>query len=173
VAKKVSQQVRARERARRERIEQEVLRHAAETGRAPAIHPDDGLTENQRRRHAASTCGWCSGPIERKARGRIPKWCSPACRQRAWEQARAAASGRSAVTVVERRVEIPVRALPGFEDRQPRHGEWNRLLQQLAAQLDTGSIYARYLPTLTAALNDVLAAFERRQEIRAAAPRLR
>jgi hypothetical protein len=172
VARKASQQVRAREHARRQRIEREVRLHAIQTGLPPAIHPDDGLTENQRRRQAAATCAWCGGPIELKARGRIPKWCSAACRQRAWEQSRAATSGRSAVSVVERRVEIPVRELPGFEDRQPRHGEWNRILRQLAAQLDTGAICARDLPALTTAFNEVLAAFERR-EIRAAPHRMR
>ena len=48
------------------------------------------------RRRAATTCGWCGVAIQPKARGRIPTWCSPACRQRAWEQARAVVSGRSA-----------------------------------------------------------------------------
>jgi hypothetical protein len=46
---------------------------------------------------------WCGGPMQPKPRGRIPKWCSPACRQRAWEQARAATSSLAAVRVVERR----------------------------------------------------------------------
>ena len=55
---------------------------------------DVELSETQRRRNAATVCGWCQGPIQIKAAGRIPKWCSPACRQRNWEQSRAAASGR-------------------------------------------------------------------------------
>lgn len=40
------------------------------------------------------------------SRGRVPKWCSTTCRHRAWEQKRAAESGRSAVEVVDRPVEI-------------------------------------------------------------------
>jgi hypothetical protein len=70
------------------------------------------------RRAAASTCGWCGGAIEIRARGRIPKWCSAACRQRAWEQSRAAASGRCAVEVVERVVRVPGRARAGATARR-------------------------------------------------------
>lgn len=47
-------------------------------------------------------CAWCGRSVALKARGPIPKWCSPTCRHRAWEQDRAARSGRSAVTVVDR-----------------------------------------------------------------------
>jgi len=73
---------------------------------------DLGMSESARRRHAAAACGWCRAPIEIKATGGIPKWCSASCRQRAWEQSRAAASGCCAVEVVERRVEIPLPAPP-------------------------------------------------------------
>lgn len=38
-------------------------------------------------------------------RGRPPKWCSPTCRHRAWEQRRAASSGLAAVEIIERAVE--------------------------------------------------------------------
>lgn len=123
------------------------------------------LTETDRRRLAASSCGWCGGPIEYKARGRIPTWCSASCRQRAWEQSRAAASGRSAVQVVERRVEIPVEQQTPPPPR-PRHAEWVGVLTELARQLDTGDIYDRDLPELTGALNQVLDAFGRRPYIR-------
>jgi hypothetical protein len=85
------------------------------------------------RRRAATTCGWCGGPIQPKARGRIPTWCSPACRQRAWEQSRAAASGRAAVQVVERRVEVPTRLPLSRRD-------WPQALHELAQQLDDGRI---------------------------------
>lgn len=44
------------------------------------------------------------------AKGRIPKWCGTSWRHRAWEQKRAAESGRSAVAVVERIVERVVTA---------------------------------------------------------------
>ena len=156
--------------ARRRQLERRLAsdqRRAAKAGIKPVPHPDDGFTDDQRRRQAVTKCGWCDGPIEPKTRGRIPKWCSAACRQRAWEQSRAAASGRSAVTVIERRVEIPVRPIPGFENnRQPLHDEWTVLLHQLAAQLASGAVYKRDLPRLTAALNEVLASLERRPEIR-------
>lgn len=113
------------------------------------------------RRAAATTCGWCGGALEVKATGRIPKWCSAACRQRAWEQSRAAASGRSAVEVVERVVEVPVAS-----ERTPRREDWPALLRELTAQLDDGRIYARTLPDLGSALNDLVVACNRRQNAR-------
>jgi len=119
---------------------------------------DLGMSESARRRHAATACGWCRGPIEIKATGRIPKWCSASCRQRAWEQARAAASGRSAVEVVERRVEIPLPAPPTQTALRPGHRDWAPLLLELAKQLDAGRIYSRDLPELVDALNQVLEA---------------
>jgi hypothetical protein len=117
--------------------------------------------EQAERRLTATMCG-CGGPIELKDRGRIPKWCSAACRQRAWEQSRAAASGRAAVEIVERRIEVPV---PQPAPR-PRHREWVDVMRELVAQLDRGAVYDRDLPELTAALNDVLGAFERRPAVR-------
>jgi hypothetical protein len=92
------------------------------------------------------------GPITVKATGRLPKWCSPTRRQRAWEQSRAAASGRSAVQIVERRVEIPIPAAP-------RRQDWPRLLGDLARQLEDGRIYDRDLLALSIALNAVLEAY--------------
>jgi hypothetical protein len=70
---------------------------------------------------------------------RYPKWCAATCRHRAWEQARAAASGRAAVQVVERRVEVRISAAP-------TRREWPRLLNELARQLDDGRVYDRDLP---------------------------
>lgn len=154
-----SDKLRARQRERQRRLARDGQRARPEGG--PLPHPDDGLTDDQRRRQAATRCGWCGGAIELKTRGRIPKWCSAACRQRAWEQSRAAASGRSAVTVVERRVEIPVRSFGVQEGQQPLHGEWESLLRTLVVQFDSGAIYARDIPKLTIALNEVLAAYER------------
>jgi hypothetical protein len=107
------------------------------------------------RRDAARTCGWCRGAIDTKRVGRIPKWCS-AGRQRAWEQSRAAASGRAAVEVVERVVHVPVERA-----HTPCHREWPELLRELAALLDSGRIYQRDLPHLGAALSLALAAYER------------
>lgn len=115
--------------------------------------------EGSERRRAATTCGWCGTPMQPKARGRIPKWCSPSCRQRAWEQARAAQSGLAAVTVVERRVEVAVPAAPTRRD-------WPRLLHDLARQLDHGRVYDRDLAELAVALDAVLEAYRRRPHVR-------
>lgn len=112
-------------------------------------------TATQPRRLAARTCGWYGGAITVKTTGRLPKWCSQSCRQRAWEQSRAVASGRSAIRVVERRVEVVRPAAAGRKD-------WPRLLRDLARQLDDGRIYDRDLPSLSVALNVVLEACGRR-----------
>jgi hypothetical protein len=95
-----------------------------------------------------------------KPRGRIPKWCSAACRQRAWEQARAASSGLSAVRIVERHVQVPTPVTPTRRD-------WPPLLQDLARQLGDGRIYDRDIPELTVTLNAVLDAFSRHPGVRA------
>jgi hypothetical protein len=108
---------------------------------------------------AARTCGWCAGPIAVKATGRLPKWCSPSCRQRAWEQSRAAASGLAAIRVVERRVEVPTPIAP-------RRQDWPRVLGELARQLEDGRIYDRDLVALAGALNAVHDAYNRRPFVR-------
>lgn len=126
----------------------------------PAVDPPQAVESVARaRRRAASTCGRCGGSITIKGTGRLPKWCSAACRQRAWEQARAASSGLSAVQVVERRVETPV-PLP------PTRQDWSRLLGELLTQLDTGRIYNRDLDELSVALTAVGASMTRRLYIR-------
>jgi hypothetical protein len=124
---------------------------------------DPSIPEVVLRRLAATTCGWCGGKIEPKARGRIPKWCSAACRQRAWEQSRAAASGRAAVDVVERVVEVPVQPIAGVEvGRHPRHREWVTLLDELVLQLRSRSVYDRDLRAIGTALVEVNNALEQR-----------
>lgn len=155
---------------KRAREAAEVL--APEQSRHQASLPNRRLTESDHRRLAATTCGWCDSPIEFKARGRIPKWCSAACRQRAWEQSRAAASGRSAVRIVERRVEIPAeQPARSTATLRLRHQHWVEVLDELAAQLDSGAIYDRDLPELTGALNRALGAFGRRPYVRQRASR--
>jgi DNA-directed RNA polymerase subunit RPC12/RpoP len=71
---------------------------------------------NERTDPSSTRCARCGGRIEVKARGRRPKWCSKSSRHRAWEQNRAAASGQSAVQVVERVIErekiVPVAQQP-------------------------------------------------------------
>ena len=123
-----------------------------------SLMPPDEVAAHLRRL-AAHICGWCGDPIAVKATGRLPKWCSQSCRQRAWEQARAAASGLSAIRVIERRVEVPFPAAPA-------RGGWPVLLQELGRQLDDGRVYDRHLPELATALNAVLEAYSRRPHVR-------
>ncbi|CCH87974.1 conserved protein of unknown function [Modestobacter italicus] len=120
----------------------------------------DGPAESRLRRLETRTCGWCGGPIAVKDRGRIPKWCSPSCRQRAWEQSRAAASGLSATHLVERTVKVPVPI-------QPTRKDWPRLLHELACQIDDGRIYDRDLNDLAVAIDAVVDAYRRRPWVRA------
>jgi hypothetical protein len=152
---------RARKRERR-RWEQE--RSATQHSRTSLGTSVTGARDGPARRAAATTCGWCGEPIAPRSRGPIPKWCSPTCRHRAWEQTRAAASGMSAVRIVERRVEVRSPAAPTRRD-------WARLLLELARQLDDGRIYDRDLPALATALNAALVAYTRRPHARSQARR--
>jgi hypothetical protein len=141
-----------RERERRRRQQEE-----RSLGQQPP--PLDGADTTGARRAAATKCGWCHRTITPRSRGPIPKWCSATCRHRAWEQARAAASGRSAVEIVERVVTIPATPTPPVP---PRQLAWVDLLKQLAVQVEQGSVYDRHLAALAAALNDVQRAVHRR-----------
>lgn len=125
--------------------------------KAGSPKPGSGVEERDRRT-AATACGWCGGPITPGSRGPIPKWCSATCRHRAWEQARAATSGLSAVEVVERRVEVQVPLVPTRRD-------WPSLLGELAGQLNDGRVYDRDLPALARALQPVLEAYRRRAHL--------
>jgi hypothetical protein len=146
---------REHERRRRQQQERAAARQECSPTREPAMAPANGSA----RRAAATTCGWCHGPITPRSRGPIPKWCSVACRKRAWEQKRAAESGLAAVEIVERPVPVSV---PTPAVRVPRHADWGDTLLELGRQLDRGAIYDRDLPIVAGALRDVLAAFERR-----------
>jgi len=108
-------------------------------------------------------CGWCGSPILLPARGRVPKWCSSSCRHRAWELTRAAASGRAAVQIVDRVVEVN-KPSPVIEQVlvSPRGPAWTNALAALVAELDTGRVYDRDLPALADALGHVLNALDRR-----------
>jgi hypothetical protein len=141
---------RRRERQRREqrRVEGATQGHA---------QPPPAQFDSRERRAAATTCGWCGGPIAPGSRGPIPKWCSPTCRHRAWEQSRAAAGGRAAVEIVERHVQVSVPISPGRRD-------WPRLLRELGHQLDDGRVYDRDLAGLAVVLQAVLDAYHRRTE---------
>ncbi len=126
----------------------------------PRTGPGAGNDSRERsvRRSAAAACGWCSGPTAARASGPIPKWCSNTCRKRAWEQKRAAASGRSAVEIVERVVTVPTQQPPPL----PRQLAWVNLLRVLARQLDGGAVHDRHLLAIAAAAQDVLRAAQRR-----------
>jgi hypothetical protein len=147
---------RERERRRRQQLEREAGTEEPTAPQAPAKGDPGGGA----RRAAATTCGWCAGPITLRARGPIPKWCSATCRHRAWEQSRAAASGRSAVQVVERLVAVA--AKPPVATK-PRQSDWVPLLRDLAGQLDQGAIYDRHQAAIALAVDDVGRALRRRR----------
>lgn len=114
------------------------------------------------RRGSLLECGWCGRVVRIASTGRIPKWCSSTCRHRAWEQSRAAASGRCAVEIVERRVEVPV-SVEKKVIESPRGGPaWLSVLTELARQLDTGRIYDRDLPAVMAAIDALCESANRR-----------
>jgi hypothetical protein len=93
-----------------------------------------------------------------RLRGPIPKWCSATCRHRAWKQTRAAASGGSAVQVVEHRVEVAT-AVP------LTRRDWPWVLRDLTTHLDDGRVYDRDLAALSAELRSLLEAYRRRQHV--------
>jgi len=103
-------------------------------------------------------CSWCGASFAVPARGRLPKWCSGQCRHRAWEQDRAARSGRSAVQVVEREVVVKE-----IVQATPRGAEWADALRALAEQIDAGKIYRRDLPAIAEAGGVLVARALRRQ----------
>jgi hypothetical protein len=146
---------RARRREREQQRRQQAQRTPMKETCSPK--PDSGVKGGDRRT-AATACGWCGGPITPRSRGPIPKWCSATCRHRAWEQTRAAASGLSAVELVERRVEVQVPLVPTRRD-------WPRLLDEFAEQLNDGRVYDRDLPALARALQLVLEAYRRRAHL--------
>lgn len=133
------------------------------TGEAVAA-TDDRLSRSPRRPGQTLACGWCGSTILLSARGRIPKWCSSSCRHRAWELTRAAASGRAAVQVVDRAVEVDrlvtlIQEVP--VTTVPKGAEWPATLDHLATALDTGRVYDRDLPALARALANVADALGR------------
>lgn len=140
----------------------------------PAVK--DTPKRSPRRPGQSLACGWCGSLILLPARGRIPKWCSSSCRHRAWELTRAAASGRAAIQVVDRIVEVdrPVTVVKEVTVAAAPHGPaWPAVLAQLATQLDSGRVYDRDLPALAQGLADVADALNRRPGSRRRPPRPR
>ena len=110
-------------------------------------------------------CGWCRESIPVRSTGRLPKWCSPSCRQRAWQQRRAAESGLAAVDVVDRFIEVEkeVKVVERSEVTVPPRGAaWPAALTEPAKQIDTGRMYDRDLRALAQSLDAVHEALERR-----------
>jgi hypothetical protein len=99
-------------------------------------------------------CGWCGKAVAVPSRGRVPKWCSATCRNKAWQANHAPTGGP--VRVVQQRVEVPA-------PTEPRNvEEWVELLELLTARLAQGRIYKRDLPALVPALNHLLDVTDRR-----------
>jgi hypothetical protein len=161
-------QARRRDRERRRRQQQD--QSSAPQPPPPDLLPAAVSSSSSARRAAATTCGWCGQTITPRSRGPIPKWCSATCRHRAWEQARAATSGRSAVRIVERVVTVP--AIAPATSPTPRQLAWIDLLRELATQVERHRVYDRHLPAI-AALDEVLRAVNRRNGrfLRSGSPR--
>ena len=111
----------------------------------------------QRRRPGQSVeCGWCGRPVKVPARGRVPSWCSSACRHRAWEARRANREQARDVKVVTRIIEVEkptVRTVEVPVPLEPRTAEdWAAMLELFATRLAQGRIYRRDLSTLEPAI---------------------
>lgn len=138
-----------REQRRREAAEAQKRRQAAKVLVASATPPvgsrPDAAWAARSRLEQRVTCGWCGGSIQLKALGRLPKWCSATCRRRAWEQNRAARSGRTAVEVFDRYVVVA----PWDSDG------WLELMRVMTDQVRRGQLHG---VQITAALQLVQAA---------------
>lgn len=115
-------------------------------------------------------CGWCDAHVQVPSRGRVPKWCSPTCRHRAWEQKRAAESGRSAVEVVQQPV---AHVLTRIEEREvrvpdqnaPRSGaQWRELLRKLDWSLSSRRFDEADLDVIEPAIIQAFAALQKRRD---------
>ena len=127
------------------------------------------LPAGRRQRPDTVTCGWCEATVTVAPTGRVPSWCSPACRHRAWEQQRAAASGRAAVQLVERIVHVEV-TVPVVETVEvvalPKGRGWADAMGELARQINAGLVYNRDLPAIATELDQVITALRRRPGLR-------
>lgn len=131
----------------------------------PAIDERWVNLASKRRRPESVSCGWCGTSVVVLPTGRLPSWCSSSCRHRAWETRRANASGRPAVEIVERlvEVEVPVVVTETIEVASlPKGAGWGATLHYLAAQIDAGRVYDRDLAAVGAGLEEVLTALGRR-----------
>jgi len=114
----------------------------------PATVPaaDDVMRSGRRVPGQSVACGWCGKLIPIRATGRLPKWRSRTCRQRAWEAATSA--GRS-----DRPVEIVSRYLRAVPDNP---ADWVVQLDHLIRQMRSsdGDEWAIHQAELAAALEE-------------------
>jgi hypothetical protein len=123
--------------------------------------------KGRRRPRQKVPCGWCGQSITLANTGRVPKWCSQVCRQRAWVHRQPAAEDRAVVEVVDHVVEVEVERRLRVVERvevvmQPKGAEWPSVLGQLVKQLDSGRLHDRDLQALAVAVSEVLNALTRR-----------
>lgn len=160
----------ARERARRLReidrraqLREQAVRDAVELPIVVAT----GVTGSATRRVPGQSlaCGWCGTLMPLKRTGRPPKWCSDACRHRAWEQQRAAASGESAVRIVDRYIEVGPDTGHAAANSPPSPGSWADSITSLAQALADPAVTFRRteLDYIEAALVVAFDAMEQRQ----------
>lgn len=114
-------------------------------------------------------CGCCGTQIRLARTGRTRKWCSDACRHKAWQARRALAAGAAGtvvdVRVVDRLIEVavPVTVVEQVKVTVlPTGPGWAPALLELASQLDSGRLYDRDLLALASALQQVDQALARR-----------
>lgn len=118
----------------------------------PDAGPDDGAQERITDRLIGRECASCGAWIAYRGRGRRPRYCRAACRQRAWSVRRAAeqlgtldGAGPQVVTEIrERVVERPTPVVVLREASTSR--EWVDLLDVLAEQLNepTSTVAAQH-----------------------------
>lgn len=111
----------------------------------PAVN-GEVMASGRRMPGQSVACGWCGKLIPIRATGRLPKWCSRTCRQRAWE----------AVQVAERSdhpVEIVTRYLRALPDNP---ADWVVQLDHLIRQMraSDGGQWVIHRAELAAALEE-------------------
>jgi hypothetical protein len=100
-------------------------------------------------------CAGCGTDVPFARRGPLPKWCGQTCRQRGWEQRRAAAElAETGVAIAVREVvQVPVPLRP---ERSEWVGELAELTRQIAAlELPDGCLHPVY-EALTVAINQLV-----------------
>lgn len=137
----------------------------------PSDDPDVPKRPGRRLPGQQVTCGWCGKSTDVPSRGRVPKWCSPACRQRAWQHKKAVDSERSPVDVVQQTVEVyrgekvveKLVRVP-VKDRPRTGAEWANVLQKLSWTLSTDRLDEADLRLIHTQLSSAVVAYERRWE---------